>query len=222
MNNKIYFTKQEVIESVRSHPITMIAVDKNGTINDCVSLGYLPDSNEDFMALMKTDKHKGCSVSFIQQDTNFSETDLLKRIQRALEGFRYEETHKMKPGVNIPDEEAMKRYMVTYNKILRSFYLSGCVLDENGKGVECEISFAKDNGSLTYRTKGDGCFSYEFSKIRFWDRLFKQALFVTTKVGPDKYEKKIEYRFRFLAGKRLKLKLYPFSDRVEENIEKVK
>lgn len=119
MNNKIYYTKENVIESVHKHPFTMIAVDKNGIIKNCVSLEHLPDSNEDFVKLIKMDKHKGCSVSFIQQDIDFVEAELFKRIERALDGLSYEKTHKMKPGVNIPDEKSMKRYMKIYNMIVR-------------------------------------------------------------------------------------------------------
>lgn len=216
------FTIAEAREIIRNNRETLLAVDIEGNIKNCIPINPDNLSLEEFSNLIKIEKHKGCSVSFIKQDINITEEQVVKKIKDSVEALEYSKTHKMKPGVNIPDEKAMQRYMKIYNAILRSFYISGCILDENGRGIEGEIFIGNKYRGLTFRTKEDGCFSEEFSTIRFRDRFFKQVLSVSVKAGPDKYEEKMQYRFRFAPGRRLKLKFYPFSNRVEESIEKVK
>ncbi len=115
--NKKNFSIAEIMDAVRNNRETMIAVDIEGSIRNYASV--YPDSLslEEFTSLIKSKQHKGCSVSFMKQDKNITEDKILKKIEESIKALKYAQTHKMKPGINIPDKEAMNRYLKIYNEM---------------------------------------------------------------------------------------------------------
>lgn len=103
MNDRKIFTIEDVINAVRDNPETMLAVDKDGNIRNCVTFKKVPASNEGFDILIRNEKNKGCAVSFIKQDINITEQKVIEKIKRSIDSLRYSRTHNLSPGVNIPE-----------------------------------------------------------------------------------------------------------------------
>lgn len=113
---RMKFSIEDVIQSIHKYPITMIAIDVKGDIKHYTSLTKIPKSTKKFASLINLNENKGCAVSFLSQDKEFSTKRLSRKIKESIEALRYDETHDLKPGVNIPGN---KKYYSIKKKLAK-------------------------------------------------------------------------------------------------------
>ncbi len=98
-----------------------------------------------------------------------------------------------------------------------NFSISGDVLNEDETGLEASLHiFDYENDAGYLNTDDKGKFILKISNIHFFDLLFKKHLIINPKVGERKYGAGVGYDFRIRHNKHLKLRIYPFSNRVIE------
>jgi len=96
---------EDIIQSVRKYPHTMIVVNVKGEIKNCQSLKKIPEPIQEFTNLIKQESHKRCAVSFIRKNKKYTKEMALKKIGQSIEALKYTKTHKLRSGVNIPGNE---------------------------------------------------------------------------------------------------------------------
>lgn len=99
-------TLEEIMKSVKDNPWTMLAVDIDGNIRNCVGLQEIPEPLDEFNRIVKNESHKGCSVSFVRRDKNATEAKIKRKVQESVDSLKYAKTHDLKPGINIPETES--------------------------------------------------------------------------------------------------------------------
>ena len=105
-NNKFYI--DDLIRSVKENAHTMLVVDLKGNIRYCVGLKETPKNVPEINKLSEGRLLKGCSMSFIARDMEYDEKKAREIISSNVEALLYAKTHKLEPGVNIPQEELGK------------------------------------------------------------------------------------------------------------------
>ena len=98
----------------------------------------------------------------------------------------------------------------------KKFVLSGYILNDNETGLEGSVAFDGYQGSPLYNTKEDGYFIFEMDKVSILEILYKHFLLISVKTGPNSFQGSMLYKFRIRRGKHIKLKIYPYSNRVDE------
>lgn len=95
-----------------------------------------------------------------------------------------------------------------------NFKISGYILDDNEKGLKCMLMiFGQD---AYFFSEENGYFILNLETCPFFEILFKKHLSISVKAGEKEYQGMMGYDFRIRPNKHIKLKIYPFSNRVVE------
>lgn len=95
------------------------------------------------------------------------------------------------------------------------FVISGYLLDEKQNGLEGLVMFDGYQGSPVYETKKDGYFVFKAGNVGLVEFLFKHFLLIHVKED-DKFIVKIWYWFRAYRNGEIKLKIYPYLNKIIE------
>lgn len=112
------YTIENVIKSIQENPWTMIAVDINCVVKNCVSLEKIPTSTTEFHEVLRLGNEKEWGVFFLPQNKNITETEVRKRILQSVEDLKYSDAHDLKPGINIP---------FRYNRVKQLMLFAGII-----------------------------------------------------------------------------------------------
>ena len=96
------FSIQEIAGMIKENERTLIAVDINGVVKNCIPFRTFTVSLDEYKRIIMLDENKNCAVSFIPQNPNIKEKDIQKKIRESVEDLKYSRTHDLKPGINIP------------------------------------------------------------------------------------------------------------------------
>lgn len=100
------------------------------------------------------------------------------------------------------------------NFLKGTFTISGYLLNDNNSGIEGDVLFDGYQGNPVYIIKSDGYFIFTCSPVYIWDFFWSHFIMISVRTSANVFQGVGGYSFRMLPNKNIKVKFYPYSDRI--------